>query len=124
MKKQIFATIFVMLIILCLWQCNTQKTVPHKLAGIWKTKNPHYEGSFLEFHEDAISFGTVEGDVQTYTIIKIKSSKEEGDWESFIVHYLDDNSKRCELPIYFHPVNDGILRLKNKQEITWFREKT
>lgn len=78
---------------------------------------------FCGLQEDTIIFGTVEGDVQVFTIIKIKK-KEDGEWKSFIIHYLDNNFQRCELPIYFHPINDGILRFKNKEEVTWFREKT
>jgi hypothetical protein len=94
------------------------------MAGIWKTKIPDYEGSFLGLQEDTITFGTVEGDVQVFTITKIKRYKEDGEWESFIIHYLDNDFQRCELPIIFHPINNGILLIKNKEEVTWFREKT
>ena len=124
MKKNKLSVSIAFLCILSFWQCNTQKTVPDELTGIWKAKNPDYEGSFFGLHKDSISFGTVEGDVQNFTITKIKKYKEDGDWESFVIHYLDNNFQPCELPIYFHPINDGILRFKNKQEITWFREKT
>ena len=124
MRKNKLSIIIASLCILSLWHCNVQKTVPGELTGIWRAKNPNYEGSFLELHKDTISIGTVEGDVQKFTIQKIKRYKEKGDWESFVIHYLDDNSERRELPLYFHPINDGILRLKNKQNITWFKEKT
>ncbi len=124
MKKHIISVTITILCALCLWQCNTQKTVPEELAGIWKTKILDYEGSFFGLQEDTITFGTVEGDVQVFTIIKIKKNKEDGEWESFIIHYLDNNFQRCELPICFHPIDDGILRFKNKEEVTWFREKT
>ena len=112
------------LFFLSLWQCNTQKTVPEELTGIWKAKSPDYKGSFLGLHGNTITFGTVEGDVQNFRILKIKKTEKEGEWESFTIHYMDNNFQRCELPIYYHPINDGILRFQNKQEITWFREKT
>jgi hypothetical protein len=124
MKKNVLSVTIVILGILCLWQCSTQRTVPDELAGIWKTKIPAYEGSFLELQENTISFGTVEGDVQVFSIIKINKNKEDGEWESYIIHYRDNNFKRCELPIYFHPTNDGIMRFKNNEDVTWFREKT
>jgi hypothetical protein len=124
MKNNKLSVTIAILCILSLWYCNAQKTVPDELAGIWRAKSPDYEGTFLGLYEDTISFGTVEGDVQNFTIIKIKKYEEDGDWESFIIHYLDNNSKKCELSIYFHPINAGILRFKNKQNVTWFREKT
>ena len=124
MKKQmLFATIGI-LGILCLWQCKNQNTVPEELEGIWKAKISDYEGSFLGLQKDTITFGTVEGDVQVFSIIKIKQHKEDGEWESFTIHYLDNDFKSCELPIIYHPIKDGILRIKNKEEVTWFREKT
>jgi hypothetical protein len=124
MKNHALSATFAILGILCLWQCSTQKTVPAELAGIWKTKIPDYEGSFLGLHEDTITFGTVKGDVQVFSITKIKRQKEEGEWESFNIYYLDNNFQQCELPIHFHPINNGILRFKHKEEVTWFREKT
>jgi hypothetical protein len=124
MKNNSLSTIFAILCILSLWQCSPQKTVPEELAGIWKTKKQDYGVSFLGLHEDTISFGTVEGDVQTYSIIKIKKNREEGEWITFTIHYLDNDFQRYELPLYFHPINDGILRFKNKEEVTWFRDKT
>jgi hypothetical protein len=122
MKKLIFSATTLMLSVLCLWQCNALKTAPDELIGIWKTKKPDYVGSFFGLQEDTITFGTIEGDVQVYSIIKIDKNEENGKWKLFTIHYLDNNYKRCELPIYFHPINDGILRFKNKEEITWFRE--
>jgi hypothetical protein len=113
MKNHGLSATIAILGILCLWQCNTQNTVPDELAGIWKTKIPDYEGSFLGLQENTITFGTVEGDVQDFSIIKIKKNREDGEWDSFIIYYLDNNFKKCELPIYFHPINDGILRFKN-----------
>lgn len=124
MKKHILSVTITILCALCLWQCNTQKTVPEELAGIWKTKILDYEGSFLGLQKDTITFGTVEGDVQVFSIIKIKKDKENGEWKLYTIHYVDNNFQQCELPIYFHPIDDGILRFKNKEEVTWFREKT
>ncbi|MGB6339115.1 MAG: hypothetical protein WBF32_05010 [Candidatus Aminicenantaceae bacterium] len=124
MKNNMLSATITILCILCLWQCNAQNTVPDELAGIWKTKIPDYEGSFFGLQEDTITFGTVEGDVQVFTITKIKINRENGEWISFIIHYLDNNFQPCELPIYFHPINDGIMRFKNKEDVTWFREKT
>jgi hypothetical protein len=124
MKNHVFSATITILGILCLWQCSTQSTIPDKLTGIWKTKIANYEGSFLGLQENTITFGTVEGDVQVFSITKIKRHKEEGEWESFIIYYLDNNFQSCELSIAFHPTNDGILHFKNKEEVTWFREKT
>jgi hypothetical protein len=124
MKKQKLSATLTILSFLFLSQCSTQKTVPDEITGIWKTKIPDYEGSFLGLKQDTITFGTVEGDVQVFSIIKIKKNKENGDWKSFVIYYLDNNFQRNELPIYFHPIDDGILRFKSKEEITWFREKT
>ncbi|MGD9346702.1 MAG: hypothetical protein PVH84_12610 [Candidatus Aminicenantes bacterium] len=122
-KNMIFITV-ALSSFLCLWQCSTQKTVPEELAGIWKAKNPDYQGTFLGLRDSTITFGTVTGDVQNFSILKIKKTKVQGDWESIVIHYLDNNLKRYELPIYYHPMNDGILRFQNKEEITWFREKS
>ena len=124
MKKHIISVTITILCALCLWQCNTQKTVPEELAGIWKTKILDYEGSFLGLQNDTITFGTVEGDVQVFSIIKIKKAEENGDWKFYTIHYVDNNFQQCELPLYFHPIDDGILRFKNKEEITWVRKKT
>ncbi len=124
MKKQILSATITLLSVLCLWHCNAQKTVPDELIGTWKAKTPEYAGSFLGLQRDTIAFGTVEGDVLVYPITKIKKNDEEGEWKLFTIHYLDNNFKRCELPVYFHPINNGILRFKNKLEITWLREKT
>lgn len=123
MKNHMFSATITILCILCLWQCNAQNTVPDELAGIWKTKILDYEGSFFGLQEDTITFGTVEGDIQVFTITKIKKNREDGEWKSFIIHYLDNNFQPCELPIYFHPINNGIMRFKNKEDVTWFREK-
>ncbi len=124
MKKNVLSATIASFYILCLWQCNIQNTVPDELAGTWKTKIPDYEGSFFGLREGTITFGTVEGDIQVFTIKKIKKIKKDGGWVSFIIQYLDNNFQRYELPLYFHPINDGILRFKNKEDVTWFREKT
>lgn len=124
MKKNVLFATISFLCVLCLWQCNTQHTVPNELTGIWKTKIPDYKGSFFGLQENTITFGTVDGKVQVFTIKKIERKNEDGEWISFNIHYLDDNFQKCELPIYFHPTNEGILRFKNKDEVTWFREKT
>ncbi len=124
MRKNKLSVTLTILCILSLWHCSSPKTFPEELVGIWRTKSPDYEGSFLELNTNTISIGTVKGDVHNFRIIKIKKKIEDGGWESFIIHYLDNNSQKCELALYFHPLNDGILRLQTKQEITWFREKT
>lgn len=124
MKKQILLLTIALSSVLCLWHCNALKTVPDELIGTWRAKTPDYKGAFIRLQRDSITFGTIEGDVQVCSIIKIKKNKEEGEWKLFTIYYLDNNSNRCELPVYFHPIDHGILRFKNKEEVTLTRENT
>ena len=105
--------------------CAKKATVPDELVGVWKTADPKYpDPCFFELTKERIIFGTIEGTVENYLIKSI--SKEKAKTETrflYTISYLDNNKLQYDFPVYYHPLEKGIIRFKNQQNIVWTKEK-
>lgn len=103
--------------------CMQTSKVPDELIGVWKTTDSEYTGTFLELTADKIIIGKKGGDVDAYTIKKIKREKVKGSEELyFVITYIDLGEKEYKFPLYFNPEDGGKIRWANRPKIIWTKE--
>ena len=113
-----------LLTLLLLPFCKSVKTIPAELIGIWTTEAQEYEGVFFELDRQTIQFGKKDGSVDNFNVIKIKRKRMKGDWVRYTICYQDHKLEKCELPLVYHPHNQGIVRFVNRAQNTWSRKSS
>lgn len=98
------------------------KTVPDNIIGIWKTSHPKYADRYIEIKSDALVFGTGGDTFRRHAIAEVEVSRQ-GDSTLYTISYTNQHEQRYRFAFFYDPANNGTMRLKNQQHITWTREK-
>jgi hypothetical protein len=123
MKKQKFFIGFAILTLMLLYGCARKPVVPDELIGVWTTPTPIYEGCFFEITKEEIIFGAKDGSESNFFIKDMKIQKiPHEEWTLYTISYIVRGYQKYEFPIYYHPVNNGVIRFKNKMESVWTKE--
>jgi hypothetical protein len=121
MNNRRLLTILIVLALFFGWRCGYESFAPNELVGVWTTSDPKYADRFLKIDRDAITFGTGEGNFETYAITKMKKGAEVQDM-LYTIYYEDEAGDTYTLAMYYSPERGGVLRLKNQREIIWTKE--
>lgn len=119
-NKPIFPVV-ILLILFIYPGCQSLKSIPDELYGTWTTEAHEYEGVFLELNQTTITFGKKDGSVDSFIVSKIKKQRMEGDWIKYVFFYRDQQLKKFELSLLYHPDNNGIIRFMNREQNAWVR---
>jgi hypothetical protein len=124
MRFNIFIVTFIVILLFSACQYEQKTTAPDELVGVWKTMEPKYAGSFLEFTENTIIIGTVEGE-KISRVIKTVGKKAIGSEEIILytIHYGNSEEENITLSILYNPANNGTIRFQNQDRIVWIKEK-
>ena len=124
MKLKKLDILLAVFIVFAAHSCMQTTQVPDELIGVWKTTDPEYTGTFLELTAEKIIIGKKGGEVDAYTIKKIRREKVKGSEELyFIITYMDLGEKEYKFPVYFNPADGGTIRWANRPKIIWTREQ-
>lgn len=119
MKLRKYLIAFTILFVVFASKCGKNATIPDELVGIWKTPTFKYRDTFFELRKKVVIFRTKEGDVNSYTITKMKREKNRNDeWILYTIYYQNNNLK-TEFPFYYHPSQNGLIRFKNQLNLAW-----
>ena len=124
MKVKKVYLIISLLALVFIKNCTSMKSAPDELTGKWTTEAQEYKGIFFELNQNSIVFSKKDGTEDNFCIIKIKRNRMKGEWVKFTIFYHDQEKKKFELPLFYHPHNSGIIRFVNKEQNTWFRESS
>jgi hypothetical protein len=119
--KSLFAVLSIFLIF-CGYACKRRVVVPGELLGVWKTKEPTYEGCYFDIKEDRVEIKTIEGSVYVDTIIGVKRDKKMSseDRICYVISCLTPDRVKDELRLYYLPKKEpGVIRFVNKEKIAW-----
>jgi hypothetical protein len=107
--------IFLIIVLVWMWQTPARKHLPEELWGEWRTTDPSYADRTFEFDNVCINFTTGEG---TISVGFIKDVKEipEGNRTLYNVSYIVDDTPN-EVSFYYEP-NSG-LWFKNQEKVVW-----
>jgi len=123
MKLKERVILLAVLIVFTAHSCMQTSKVPDELTGVWKTTDSEYTGTFFELTADKIIIGKKGGEVEGYTIKKIKKEKVKNSEELyFVITYIDLGKKEYKFPIYFNPVDGETIRWANRPKIVWTKE--
>jgi len=124
MKLKKLDILLAVFIVFAAHSCMQTTQVPDELIGVWKTTDSEYTGTFLELTAEKIVIGKKGGEVDAYTIKKIRREKVKGSEELyFIITYMDLGEKEYKFPVYFNPADGGTIRWANRPKIIWTREQ-
>jgi len=123
-RLNIFIVTLIVILLSSACQYEQKTTAPDELIGVWKTMEPKYAGSFLEFTEKNIIIGTIEGDKNSSAIktVGIKAIGSEGNI-LYTIHYGNSEDENITLSILYNPANNGTVRFQNQDRIVWVKEK-
>lgn len=121
MKKRMFLTIVIGLVMFFGWHCGYEKSAPNELVGVWKASGPKYADRFLKIDTDTITFGTGGGTFKSYAISKIKKESE-AQGMLYTIYYEDEVEDKYTFALYYSSERGGVIRLKNQREIIWTKE--
>lgn len=115
----ILAVLFALIFI----SCGNIPTATDEIIGMWKASDIRYNNTSFEIKRKEISFVTKEGDVNCFTITKVKKEPMENkEWVQYTIYYNDRDLQKVEFPFYFNPSGSGIIRFKNQPSLVWKKD--
>jgi hypothetical protein len=122
MRLKILFAVLAILLIFFGYACKKNIPVPGELLGVWKTKEPAYEGCYFDIKKDTVSIKTAEGTEYIDTIISVKIDKKMSteDRICYVISCLTPDNVKDELRLYYLPQEEpGVIRFINQEKITW-----
>lgn len=114
-----FVCIFSLLLALPACEAPESMDVPDALVGVWKTSARQYEDRFFELTKHEIGFGTVDGDVAVYEILRVEPGKVPA--SRYAIYYTSEEGQEYKLSID-HDRRQGVIRFENQKRIAWRKE--
>ena len=116
-------SIFIVLIYLIL-ACEKEGQFPSvtmaDLQGVWTTEAQGYEGRFLQFADETITFGWGDAGVGSYKIEEIHSTP--GKFGTSVrIRYSGMDNTEYEFGFNYLRRGDGLIRMKNAKDADWER---
>ena len=111
-------------VLMLLLGCQSRKpsAVPDELVGVWKTLSPQYSDRSFEITKTSITFGTGDGQIDSYSIVAVEQARED-DAMLHAILYRDEAGKVYRFIVYVEPGNAGVIRWKNKRDIAWVKAR-
>jgi hypothetical protein len=122
MRLKILYAVLAILFIFSGYACEKRVVVPGELLGVWKTKEPAYEGCYFDIKKDRVSIKTAEGTEYVDTIIGVKKDKKMSteDRICYIISCLTPDKVKDELRLYYFPKKaPAVIRFVNQEKIAW-----
>jgi len=111
------------LIAIITMNCGRTTTASDELIGTWKTSNIRYKGTSFEIKRNTITFHTKEGNIEKFTIIKIKKEPmQDKEWVLYTVYYRDRDLRKVEFSFYFRTSESSVIRFKNQPHLVWKKD--
>ena len=123
MKKQKLLTMLIVLTLFFGWHCGYEKHAPNELVGVWKSSAQKYADRFITIDTDTITFGIGGGNVEIYTINKIKKTSVEGSI-LYTIYFEDGEGVWYKFAFYYSPKDGGEFRKKNQRQIVWKKQSS
>jgi hypothetical protein len=115
--------IYVAIIVALLsFECSRNTDVPGELIGTWKTAAPKYADRHITFDQYYVTLGQGTAGESSYIIREIEGKKENSG-TSYKFHYEDSEGEEWILAFYYEPSNDGLIILKNNDNV-WKKIKS
>jgi hypothetical protein len=112
--------------LLAVMGCDPRKpaAVPAELLGTWRTQDPRYAGVFFKIESGNFSFATVEGNVESYAIIKYEqpASRPDARVPAHVLHGSRDGQK-LQVTLVYESLGGGRLKFKNQDKVFWTRDE-
>lgn len=118
MNNKSFLTILIVLTIFFGWHCGYEKNAPNEIMGVWNTLEQKYADRSITIDTYTITFGIGGGNVEIYTIKKIKRTAVEGSI-LYTIYYENGEGVWYKFAFYYSPENGGTMRKKNQRQIVW-----
>ena len=84
-----------------------------------------YINTSFEITKNEIIFITKEGDINSFSIIKIeKEHSQTGEWMKYILYYRNRDLQKMEFPFYFRTTDKGMIRFLNQPNLVWKKESS
>jgi hypothetical protein len=120
MKRSGLVLVLIILTIFFGWHCGYEKFAANELVGIWETTAHKYADRFLKIDTDTITFGTGEGNVEIYTIKKLKMEKAPEERSVlYTIYYDNEEGDEYTFAFYYSSERGGTIRLKHQKHIVW-----
>jgi hypothetical protein len=120
-KHMISPAILIAMTAIC---CSKITTASDELTGIWASSDIRYENTYFEIKKREITFGTKNGDSDSYTILEIKKKPMQDDnWVQYTIFYQNRDLQKVEFPFYFQSSDRGVIRFMNQSSLVWKKEK-
>lgn len=119
-NKAIFLALLIAIISI---HCGNITSASEDLIGVWKATNIRYNNTSFEIEKNAITFRTKEGDINSFTIIKIeKEQMQDSEWVQYTIYYRNRDLQKVEFPFYFRSTDKNMIRFMNQPSLVWKKE--
>ena len=102
--------------------CQPRKApvLPTGLLGVWKTVDPQYADRFFEIASTRISFGTGDGNVESYPIVAVEEVGE-GQAMLYTISYRNRDGHAYRFSFYYDSSDASVIRFKHQRASQWTR---
>ena len=114
--------IFILLATIVIARLSLNRDLPVKLHGVWETSHTDYKNRYLYLSKNAIGFGTGDIGVDWYGIISVDETVKRNK-VIYIIEFRKDDGAEFKRSLYYYPVDSGIIKFKNQEEIEWVLSK-
>ena len=110
----------IILTFLLMMNCGKKTALSDDLFGIWKTSDTKYEEAYFELQRNMVIFGTRDGDINGFPILKVKKEKfQDKAWMLYTIFYETNDFQKMEFTFYYHAGTPELIRFKNQPSLVW-----
>lgn len=105
--------------------CSSQKedNFPPELTGLWKTKEPRYDGCSFEISPTRIIFSNMHEDYSGINSIRSIEKSQEGGQTTYNIEYENREGLVYKTSlVYVKSGNTEITYFKNQKDVKWTKE--
>lgn len=104
-------------------QARKDPVLPTGLLGVWKTVSPQYADRFFEIANTRISFGTGDGNIESYPIVAVEEVRE-GHAMLYTISYRNHDGQAYRFSFYHDSSDASVIRLKHQRASLWTRGRS
>jgi hypothetical protein len=95
------------------------RDLPQKLHGIWETDEARYEDRHFMLDKNAIGFGTGDGEIDWYEIIRVEKTIRRHK-TLYTIEYKSGEGTVFRRSLNYNPGDGGTIKFENQANIEWF----
>jgi hypothetical protein len=123
-KRRFIIAVIIPLLLILVSHCGNGEIASDDIIGVWKTSEPTYADRSFEITKERITFGIGDGKFESYSIKKIRVEQSPQDkGRLYTIYYEDGEGGDVTFSFYYYLDNGGIIRLKNKKQMEWKKER-